>query len=77
MIIAEQLTIFSQNCRCGLSVASKGDLFQYIRVKKYNIICLQDVHINDNVESLLKQNGDTIYFQFIHNQESRGYDTIK
>ena len=55
MIMAEQLTIFSQNCTGGLSVASKRrDLFQYVRAKKYNIICLQDVHINDNLESFIK-----------------------
>ena len=55
MIMAEQLTIFSQNCRGSLSVASKRrDLFQYVRAKKYNIICLQDVHINDNLESFIK-----------------------
>ena len=55
MIMAEQLTIFSQNCRGGLSVASKRrDLFQYVRAKKYNIICLKNVHINDNLESFIK-----------------------
>ena len=64
MIMAEQLTIFSQNCRGGLSVASKRrDLFQYVRAKKYNIICLQDVHINDNLESFIKAEwGYDIYF---------------
>ena len=62
--MAEQLTIFSQNCRGGLSVASKRrDLFQYIRAKKYNIICLQDVHINDNLESFIKAEwGYDIFF---------------
>lgn len=64
MIMAEQLTIFSQNCRGGLSVASKRrDLFQYVRAKKYNIICLQDVHINDNLESFIKAEwGYDIFF---------------
>ena len=64
MIIAEQLTIFSQNCRGGLSVASKRhDLFQYVRAKKYNIICLQDVHINENLESFIKAEwGYDIFF---------------
>ena len=55
MIMAEKLTIYSQNCRVGLSVVSKRrDLFQYERAKKYNIICLQDGHINDNLESFIK-----------------------
>ena len=51
----DQLTIFSQNCRGGLSVATKRrDLFQYFRYKKYNIICLQDVHVNQKIESVIK-----------------------
>lgn len=38
------ITIFSQNCRGGLSVASKRrDLFG----KKYNFACFQDVYINE------------------------------
>ena len=66
--MAEQLTIFSQNCRGGLSVASKRlDLFQYVRAKKCNIICLQDVHINDNLESLLKAEWGCDIF-FVHTQ---------
>ena len=51
----EQLHIFSQNCRGGLSVANKRrDLFQYVRNKKYNIICLQYVHINKQLEPFIK-----------------------
>ena len=34
--------------------AKRRDLFQYFRVKNYNIICLQDVHINNNLESFIK-----------------------
>ena len=53
--MVERLTIFSQICRGGLSVASKRrNLFQYVRAKKYSIICLQDVHINYNLESFIK-----------------------
>ena len=64
MSITEQLTIFSQNCRGGLSVASKRrDLFQYVRSKKYNISCLQDVHINEKLETFIKAEwGYDIFF---------------
>ena len=64
MSMTEQLTIFSQNCRGGLSVASKRrDLFQYVRSKKYNIICLQDVHINEKLETFIKAEwGYDIFF---------------
>ena len=40
--------------RQSFSCFQKRDLFQYVRAKKYNIICLQDVHINDNIESVIK-----------------------
>ena len=32
----------------------RRDLFQYIRSKKYNIACLQDVHIDRNMYSYVK-----------------------
>ena len=62
--MTDQVTIFSQNCRGGLSVASKRrDLFQYVRTKQYNIICLQDVHINQNLEAFIKSEwGYEIFF---------------
>ena len=71
--MVEQLTLFSQNCRGGLSVAAKRrDLFQYFRVKNYNIICLQDVHINNNLESFIKAEwGYDAYFSSYTNM-SRG-----
>lgn len=69
----DQLTIFSQNCRGGLSVATKRrDLFQYFRNKKYNIICLQDVHVNQKLEAYIKAEwGYDIYFSSYTNM-SRG-----
>ena len=55
LIMVDQITIFSQNCRGGLSVATKRrDLFQYVRSKKYNIVCLQDTHINKKLEAFIK-----------------------
>ena len=64
MMAADQVTIFSQNCRRGLSVAAKRrDLFQFVRAKKYNIICLQDVHINSKLEPFIKAEwGNGIFF---------------
>ena len=68
-----QLHIFSQNCRGGLSVANKRrDLFQYVRNKKYNIICLQDVHINKQLEPFIKSEwGYDVFFSSFTNS-SRG-----
>ena len=32
----------------------RRDLFHYVRNKEYNIICLQDVHINAQLEPFIK-----------------------
>ena len=71
--MAENLTIFSQNCRGGLSVASKRrDLFQYVRSKQYNIICLQDTHVNKTLVSFIKAEwGYEAYFSS-YTTNSRG-----
>ena len=71
--MAEELTIFSQNCRGGLSVATKRrDLFQYVRSRKYNIICLQDTHINPKLDSFIKGEwGFDAYFSS-YTSNSRG-----
>ena len=64
MMAADQVTIFSQNYRGGLSVAAKRrDLFQFVRAKNYNFICLQDVPINSKLEPFAKAEwGNEIFF---------------
>ena len=71
--MAEELTIFSQNCCGGLSVATKRrDLFQYFRSRKYNIICLQDTHFNPKLDSFIKAEwGFDAYFSS-YTSNSRG-----
>ena len=73
MIMDNNIIIFSQNCRGGLSVANRRrDLFHYVRKKKYNIVCLQDVHINRNLESFIKAEwGYDAYFSS-YTTNSRG-----
>ena len=75
--MAENVTKFSQICRGGLSVATKRrDLFQYVRSKKYNIVCLQDTHINKNLESFIKADwGYEAYFSS-YTTNSRGVMTL-
>ena len=52
--IADLISIYSQNTR-GLNCFQKRrDVFQYLRKKNYNIICLQDVHIENNMENFIK-----------------------
>ena len=72
----DQVTIFSQNCQ-GLSLVTKRrDLFQYVRAKKYNIICLQDVHINPSLESFVRAEwGFNAYFSS-YTSNSRGVMTL-
>ena len=53
--MVEELTIFSQNCRGGLSVATKRqNLFQYVRSRKFNIVRLQETHVNPKLDSFIK-----------------------
>lgn len=70
--MAEHIVIFSQNCQ-GLSLAAKRrDIFQYVRNKKYNIICLQDVHINSKMEPFVQAEwGYNAYFSS-YTTNSRG-----
>lgn len=74
--MGEQITIFSQNCQ-GLSLASKRrDLFHFVKNKKYNIICLQDVHINNKMEDFVKNEwGYNAYFSS-YSTNSRGVMTL-
>ena len=79
MMAVDQVTIFSQNYRGGLSIAAKRrDLFQFVRVKKYNIICLQDVHINSKLEPFIKAEwGNDIFFSSYTTTSRGGYDFNK
>ena len=52
--MAECIHIYSQNCRGLNSVEKRRDLFQYVRKKKFDIICLQDVHIEAKMENFVK-----------------------
>ena len=48
-----KISIYSQNAR-GLNCSQKRrDVFQQLRQKKYNILCLQDVHLENKMESYI------------------------
>ena len=68
----DNITIFSQN-RQGLGNSQKRRaLFRHVRAKKYNIVCLQDVHIQSQQESYVKAEwGNDAYFSCF-NSSSRG-----
>ena len=52
--MVECLHMYSQNCRGLNSFEKRRDLFQYVRKKKYDIICLQDIHIEEKMENFVK-----------------------
>ena len=45
MRMAEGIKIYSQNCRGPNVTDKRRDVFHYVRQKKYDIICLQDVYL--------------------------------
>ena len=72
MTETNKITIFSQNCQ-GLANPQKGRaMFRHVRMKKYNIACLQDVHIQSQQEPYVKAEwGYDAYFSSF-NTSSRG-----
>ena len=45
-----QISIFSMNCRGLADKRKRRDVFDYLRNKKCNIYCLQDIHIDKKLE---------------------------
>ena len=52
--MAEHLSIFSQNYQGLGNVQKRRSLFRHLRSKNYNIICLQDVHLESQQESFIR-----------------------
>ena len=70
--MADKISIFSQNCQGLANPQKRRAVFRHVRLKKYNIICLQDVHIQRLQESYIKAEwGYNIYFSCFNNS-SRG-----
>ena len=51
---ARKISIYSQNTRVLNCPQKRRDVFQHLRQNKYNIICLQDVHLENKMESYIK-----------------------
>ena len=56
----DNITIFSQNCQGLGNPQKRRALFRHVRAKKYNIVCLQDVHIQSQQESYVKAEWGTM-----------------
>ena len=52
--MGEDISLYCQNCRDLNSRQKRRDLFQLLRTRKYNIVCLQDVHLENKVEKYIK-----------------------
>ena len=59
--MADKISIFSQNCQGLANPQKRRAVFRHVRLKKYNIICLQDVHIQGYRNHILKQSGGIIF----------------
>ena len=57
-------------------LSKRRDLFHFVKNKKYNIICLQDVHISNKMEDFVKNEcGYNAYFSS-YNTSIRGVMTL-
>lgn len=70
--MAETLQIFSQNCQGLGNVQKRRSLFKHLRSKKYNIICLQDVHLQNEMEKYIKAEWGYNIFMSSFSRNSRG-----
>lgn len=72
MTETDKITIFSQNCQGLANPQKRRAMFRHVRMKKYNIACLQDVHIQSQQEPHVKAEwGYDAYFSSF-NSSSRG-----
>lgn len=71
--MSDLIYVYSQNCRGINNLQKRRDLFQHIRTKKYNLICLQDVHIESKLESYIRSEwGYTHLYLSAYSNNSRG-----
>lgn len=52
--MADSVTIFSQNCQGLGDVHKRRCLFRHVRLKNYNIVCLQDIHLQNQMANIIK-----------------------
>ena len=53
-MMSDDIFIFSQNCQGLANMQKRRDLFHFVKSKKYNIICLQDIHIEKKMEPYVR-----------------------
>ena len=70
--MSETLSIYSQNCRGLNTMEKRRDVFHYLRKKKYDIICLQDVHLEEKMELYVKSEWGFRLYMSPYKSNSRG-----
>ena len=70
--MVESVNIYSQNCRGLNAFQKRRDLFHLLHRKKYNIVCLQDVHLESKMESYVKHEWGHMLYLSGKNSNSRG-----
>ena len=68
----DSIQIASLNCRGLASREKRGEVFQFLKLKKFNICCLQDTHfVNMDKEKLRKEWGNDCFLS-CKSSNSRG-----
>ena len=64
------LHIVSYNCQGLNSVEKRSDVFQYLKSKNWDILCLQDTHFIESDEHVISSQwgGECIFNSFSSNQ---------
>ena len=66
-----KITFFSQNCQGLANPQKRRAIFRHVRAKNYNIVCLQDVHMQSQQESYVKAEWGYDAFFSCYNSSSR------
>jgi len=48
-----EITLFSMNCQGLANYRTRKDVLNYIRVREYKIVCLQDIHVTKDTANLM------------------------
>jgi len=70
--LMDNINIFSMNCRGLGDYTKRKDVLHYIRTRKYQIICLQDIHVDKNLSRLMLQEWGLEGIVAPHTTKSRG-----
>ena len=68
----DSLNVLSFNCQGLCDMKKRRDVFHYLKTLKYSIYCLQDIHIEEKMQSYVKAEWGYECFFSSYNSNSRG-----